>query len=982
MERGGSMKLLKVEAHGFKSFADKVSISFDQGVTGVVGPNGCGKSNITDAIKWVLGEQSAKSLRGGKMIDIIFAGSQDRRAVNMAEVTLVFENKDRAMSIDADTVEITRRLYRDESLNEYFINKTQSRLKDIQNIIMDTGLGKGSLAMISQGTISQFAEAKPQDRRVIFEEAAGVAKYKKRKIESLRKLERTQENLDRVEDIVNELEKQVIPLRKQSSKAKVFLEKKDELEKIEVALLVKDIETYQKQLEDIEKTLHELGTSKTENDSVLSVKETKVKEIRDKVTVLDNEINDLQAELMFTINQAQRFESQKMEIDSKRENALLVNSNDKSNKVIALKAQVNDLSFEVADRENRLKEAREEMNYLVNDRDVVKSDIIGSRDELENAIKSLNTLTNKRDFLNELLKNKSNLHAGVKAVLNNASALTGIVGMLQENISYDEKYALAISTAMGSAGQNIVVKTQSNAKDAVNFLKKNNAGRATFLPLDGLNERIIREEAKVAVDTIKGYLGVMSDFISTNNSKEAVNFIFGNVLVAQDLDAANAVSNITYKRYKVVTLDGQVINAGGSITGGNISKIRTAKDTKDELNDIENKLIIRESDLRELRIKLDRLETKQYEVANSISAKEVQIARLEEVFAEKKSRLNISVTELEELTGEKVEIDAAVNGTELLTQLNETIRRRDEIRELISEKRTLKLTLSNELEHYDKNLSEARKSLRSVESTISDSKVAKSGLDVKLDYAITRLNSIYKMTFEYAKENDNGLTMDETEARELVQGLRDEIAALGNVNVDSIEQFEEINGRYESLKSQHQELADARRTLLKIIDDMDKKMTEQFSKTFDEINGALKGTFRRLFGGGKAGLEYSDPDNILESGIEVKVQPPGKAVANLNLFSGGEKSLIALSVLFAILTVRPVPLCILDEVEAPLDQANVERFATYLHEFIGKTQFIVITHRPGTMEKCDVLYGVTMQEKGVTNMVSVKLQDAVELAEE
>lgn len=976
------MRLLKVEAVGFKSFADRVNISFEKDTTGIVGPNGCGKSNITDAVKWVLGEQSAKSLRGGSMDDIIFAGSESRPALNYAEVTLLFDNGSRRLPIDFDQVEITRRLYRGEGTNEYYINKVQCRLKDIHELIMDTGLGKGSLAMISQGSVAKFAESKPEDRRQIFEEAAGVAKYKKRKEDSLRKLERTQENLSRVEDIVSELERQVGPLKRQSEKAKIYVEKSEQLKEIEVALIVKDIDIYLNDKKELEDRIEKQESQKVSAEASLNIKELKAQELRNSSIKIDNEINELQLAVANISNDAQLLESQKMAIDSRRE-ALAMTKDylDKNDRISNLKSIVNDLQSEILNKKQTMITYKEEILGKNIETDNIKNAIVESKQEIEDRTRESDRLRMRREMISEQLKNNSNLHRGVQELLNNKNAISGLLGIVQNLINVEEKFELALTAALGAQAQSVVVKTGKDAKQAIKFLKDNRAGRATFLPLDTIETTQVREDFAMAAKTVDGFIGFAKDLVTYNQQEaKAIEFALNNTIIATTLDAALQISNLVYKRYRVATLGGEIINAGGSIVGGHIRAVESSAKYEQHLQQIEAELSTNEKSIQLAKTKLGNLEDQKAQNEIYIANRNVELGRLEAILNIQEEKQAVSVSELEQLTGDKFNAEYSKVSSELIEKLNLIIVKRDALRMQSQEKRTQKLQLTKDLEVMDEEITHSRKILKDVTAKVTEDRMAFAKKEWLLEAAIERLNSIYKMTYEFAKENAV-LKGDETEARERVSVLRKEIDDLGHVNIDSIEQFAEVNTRYEDLQSQVKELTEARKTILDSIDEMDVHMTEKFAKVFEEVNNSLQETFRRLFGGGSARLEYTDPTNILESGIEVIVQPPGKTISNINLFSGGEKSLIALSVLFAILKVRPVPLCILDEVDAPLDPVNVERFANYLKEFTKDTQFIVITHRSGTMGQCDTIYGVTMQEQGITKMLSVRLDDAIKMAE-
>lgn len=974
------MYLKRIELHGFKSFADKVNIEFQPGITGIVGPNGCGKSNISDAVRWVLGEQSIKSLRGSNMSDVIFAGSQDRKAQNLAEVTLVFDNTDRLLNYDYNEVEITRRLYRQGNEAEYLLNRQQCRLKDITDLLLDTGLGRDSLSIISQGNISHFADNRPEERRAIFEEAAGVSKYKKRKIEAIRKLERTTDNLNRVGDIVHELEKQVTPLKKQKEKAEIFLELKNKLTSIEVNVLVHEISNLNIKLEDLSLELKKVNEKRASLDAEILLKESSNDDIKKKMYALDNDINALQSQLLETMSEVSRLETSKIEVDQKRKFALESNDQDDlKNKLDNLKAILTDLIEEYNDRVERLELTEKDLDDLTQKQKEISIEIEKKHQHINNLNQEITKSKNREEILIDLVENKSNYHDGVKAIMSIALDNPDIIGVFGDLLENDDQYDLAISVALGSALQFIVTKDNLQARLAIKFLKDNKAGRATFLPLSDMKPRHLRDEHKILCQSLDGYLGVLSDFVKS--SKKIDNIILnqlGNVILVDDIDHAVEISKATYARYKVVTLDGNIVNVGGSLTGGTVNQQSSSIIQKRELEKLEEQLERLEEQLVNEKNQLFNLENNAKELSHTLLQKQMSYAKLEVVVQGKKDELITSKAEYESLSHQSIELDEFKSGkveNQLVIQLNEAVRHRDELTEQIKSKRELRMSYVNENEKLDGTLKQLRKELKDVQNQVNEKAILSTKYESSLNNYLSRLSSEYSMTYEYAKDHYQD-KVDIESAKGEVATLRNEIIALGYVNVDAIEEYKEISSRYENMNSQRLDLLQAQNKIIQAIDEMDQIMIDQFSSTFKKINIEFNNVFRELFGGGKAQVKYTDPDNILETGIDIDVQPPGKAVSNITLFSGGEKALIAIACLFAILKVRPVPMCILDEVEAALDMANVERFAKFLREFSKQTQFIVVTHREGTMEECDLLYGATMQQKGVTKLVSVKLEDA------
>lgn len=978
------MYLKRIELHGFKSFADKVNVEFQPGITGIVGPNGCGKSNISDAVRWVLGEQSVKSLRGSNMADVIFAGSEDRRAQNLAEVTLVFDNSDRTLNYDYNEVEITRRLYRQGNEAEYLLNRQQCRLKDITDLILDTGLGRDSLSIISQGNISNFADNRPEERRVIFEEAAGVSKYKKRKIEAIRKLERTKENLDRIGDIVYELEKQITPLKKQKEKAETYLEFKEKLTSIEVNVLVHEISETNASLEKLSKTLKSLNEKQAALDAEILLKESANDEIKKKMFVLDNEINALQSQLLEAMSEVSRLETSKVEVDQKRKHALESKDNkDIAHKLENLKAILADVVEEYNNRVGRLEETEKDLNDLSNKQKEMALMIQEKHQSISHLTQEITKNKNRQEILIDLVENKSNYHSGVKAVMSLSNQNPDIIGVFGDLIKNDQEYDLAISTALGSALQFIVTKDDLQARLAIKFLRDNKAGRATFLPLETMEPRSLREEHEILCPTLDGYLGVVSDFVSSDKKIENVILNqLGNVILADNIDHASEISKATYARYKVVTLDGNIVNVGGSLTGGSANKQQSSIIQKRELEKVKEYLKELENRLAKEKNELNSLENESKEISHTLLQKQMSYAKLEVVVQNKKEELIVAKGEYEDLSHQNVELEDFKSGkinNQLVIELNEAIQHRDQLTEQIKSKREMRMSYVNENEQLESALKTLRKDLKDIQSQVNEKAIASTKQEAALNNYLNRLSNEYAMTYEYASENFQE-ELDMESARYEVAVLRNEINALGHVNLDSIEEYEEVSKRYEDMNDQRLDLIQAQDKIIQAIDEMDDIMVEKFSTTFDKINYQFNLVFRELFGGGRAEIKYTDPNNILETGIDIDVQPPGKSVSNITLFSGGEKALIAISCLFAILKVRPVPMCILDEVEAALDMANVERFAKFLREFSSQTQFIVVTHREGTMEECDLLYGATMQQKGVTKLVSVKLEEAVDFS--
>ena len=962
---------------GFKSFADHITINFEDPITGIVGPNGCGKSNISDAIRWVLGEQSVKSLRGEKMTDIIFAGTEERKAMNMAEVTLVFDNSSHMLNSDLDEIELTRRIYSNDQDAEYLINRKNVRYKDILDLIMDTGMGKNSLSMISQGNVMSFAEAKPYDRREILEDAAGVSKYKKRKIESLNKLERTKENLDRTYDILSELERQVAPLKRQAMKAEIYREKKNRLEQIEVAVLVNDIRNLNLQKSELEKSLFDLETAQAMHETTIQVHENSNFENKNRLKEYDKEINSIQERLMMVMNEIQTLEARKIEIDEKRKYAIEMGSSEE--KIREMESYIADAKYEYDDRLDRLNKLRSEIDLLNTNLENTAMDLSEASMKKEETSNILNRMNNRMEVLKNVISDpfSSANQTGVKAIMTNKNSFYGVMGVIGQEIRPDEGYEEAIATALAGSVYHIVTKDEEAARKAISFLKKNRSGRATFLPLTVCKPHTVRYEDEIVCNNTKGYLGTAYDFCSCSEEYEAVKeSLLGNVLITDNLENANNLSYLLNYGYKIVTLEGEVVHKGGSMTGGKVKNEVSLITAQSEFNRIESDMVSYKAENELALKKYNSLLAQKESFDSQITEKRIAIAQLEQIVDSKRAKYEKLRADYENIV--------PVKGQETITdsviaKLSENYAKKDELSTSLKLRRDDRMKLSAEIDRKDQQIRLTRRQLDETRNGISNINTNKAVMETKLENDLNRLASEYQMTFEYASENYD-MSIDDT-AKEEVMMLRRDIQELGNINMAAPEEFTEVNERYEFLKKNYDDLIASRDKILSAIDEMDEIMKKQFSETFDAINAELPNVFGKLFGGGKARLVLEDPDDILNTGIDIDVQPPGKAVKSIRLFSGGEKSLIAISVLFTILKVRPEPLIVFDEVESALDVANVERFAKYVKEFADKSQFIVITHRPGTMEQCDSLFGVTMQKRGISQMLKVKLVDAIEMAE-
>lgn len=973
------MFLKRIELQGFKSFADKTVIQFDQDITGIVGPNGCGKSNVNDAIRWVLGEQSVKSLRSGtNMSDIIFSGSEYRKPVNMARVTLVFDNSTRVFDSDFDEIEITRQILRANNEASYFINKTPCRLKDINDLVMDTGLGKDSLSIITQGNISSFADAKPEDRRSLFEEAAGVAKYKKRKKVSLSKLEQTKENLDRLQDILDELERQIGPLEKQAKKAEKYISLREKLSKIEISVLVEDIDQYNGKINQINKELFDIQAMHTSENAELLKQETRLESIRKEMYALDKQINELQGKYTKAMEENYQLERRKIEQDEKRKYMLKVA--DKKARQKEIQAMLEEARFEYQDRHQRLMQTQQDLNNRRNIVNDLKTKISKARYESDQANNILAQLQNRRQVLENMMKQPFAHQQGVRSVMQAKNSLSGVYGVVSELLIAHADKALAVNAALGGSIYQIITKNEADARNAISFLKRNRSGRATFLPLSVCHPRKMNEQVITIASTSPGFLGFASECVDCKEIFDPVKErLLGNVIVVDTLQNANETAKRLRYAYKIVTLDGDIVHTGGSMTGGVTKNQSTPVTMRQELDTINSKIegqkIKADSCLNETDILTQKLQKEK----DAIVTLQIELAKLENIYATKKAKYDSILAEYQEL-GVDIEENAELAQDDLVVQMSKMHAVLDSLSLEIQSLRQSRFDKGNDAEQLENQIRLVRREMNSKQSQIHNYEMEIVKVKTQLENALNRLSTDYEMTYEYALTKKEDVEIES--AKEEVIQLRQAISRLGNVNLDAPNEYKEVKERFDFMTSQKEDLEKASQQILAAIDEMDQTMISQFTDMFNKINAELDGVFKAMFGGGRASLSMVDPDDVLNTGIDIDVQPPGKMVKNIQTFSGGEKALIAISVLFAILKARTMPLCIFDEVEAALDQANVERFARYLSHYRGQSQFIAVTHRPGTMEQCDTLYGVTMQKDGVSKVLKVQLKDAVHIAKE
>ncbi|AZZ65611.1 ABC transporter ATP-binding protein [Metamycoplasma phocicerebrale] len=973
------MKLIQVEAHGFKSFADKVSLKFDGGVVAIIGPNGSGKSNINDAIRWVLGETSSKVLRGDSMEDVIFAGSKTEKEMNKAEVILTFDNRDRAVSIPHDFFTISRVLNRGKGANEYYINGGIARQKDIKEIAMQSGISKSSLAIIGQGTISDIAEATPERRREIFEEASGTSMYRSKKTEAMRKLERTDEALEQIEIIVQELERQIKPLQKQAEKAKIFKQKSEQLKEVEVSLLVHDFMSYSERLE----KLNSEGLAYNQQKEDLEIKLKMYSEITNQkqqlMVQLDSSIEKLKTRIDEITSNISNLEIRSAREEKQRE--MLINGELKvteEQRIEALKEELSSLNTKIesykkyiATQKDKLENITQEITNLSASNNNAKRDVNIEKEKLHK-------INSKLDIIEEMRHSKTNLQKGTKHIVENAHIFKGYKGLVSDILKVDSKYSLAIETVLSNALQHIVVDNSETAVKAVEFLKQNKGGRATFIPLGSIKPKFVFEQHIVVAQTQKGFLGVASELIEVEKEFDILRkFLLGSILVADTIENANKISYLLEKRYMIVTLEGDIIRAGGVITGGQKNESANILDIEEQikkLQDAKPSLIAfisaKEKEINENDQKLQQLSAL---FSNLTLDKTKQENSLKEAYV-KFDEIRIKY---ESISKEKLDnletVDIALKIQKLTLERSELNANKTSQSELLQ-------SAKREFTDANTKLAEANNELNTLISDNAMKIAEKSKAETAIGYVKQRLSEQYNMLFDTAREFYNP-EIDFEVARNLVRDLKNDIKDLGHVNLDSIAQLEETENRYNEVKKQEQDIIDAKTTIEEVIAEMDKIIIERITNTVTLANNEFKYVFSKMFGGGMAEIKYTDPENLLDSGIDVMAQPPGKSIKNLKLFSGGEKALIAISLLFSLLKAKPLPLCILDEVEAALDEANVIRFAEFLQSLKENTQFIVITHRQGTMERVDKLYGATMQKRGVTTFFSVNLTEAKQLVD-
>lgn len=981
------MYLKEIVASGFKSFADKLSIKLDDKTTCIVGPNGSGKSNIVDAVRWVLGEQSVKSLRGeGAMSEVIFSGSKSRNPLNVASVELIFDNSDHYLNIPYTEISIKRKVYRNGE-NEYILNHEKCRLKDITDLLMDSGIGKESFNIISQGEVDRILSTSSGERRIIFEEAAGILKYKKRKEEALRKLDRTHNNLDRVNDIINELEIQVEPLKEQSKKARKYLETKEKLEKLDIALITNDILFYSNEVnknkekkESLEQEIVLLSnrsslnnTEDMKNQQRLELLEQELNQINKDLVILAEEVEKLNGERLLLRERTSKNDTNEVLEKLRKE---LDNKGNISKKIELLQEEVKLLENKRKDKISTLDKNKTELEKINKEQNMEQL-------EYSKMDRDLITLNHKIDSIKTEIEAGGNVPSSVRKVLNEHS-LGGIHNTIGNILEIDNEYIKALEIAISSSKNFIITEDENAAKSAIRYLKDNHLGRATFFPLTVIKKRYVDKETLSILRNDSDFIAVLSDLVKYNKKYESIiENQLGTVIVSKNIDNATRLSKKIRARYKVVTLDGDVVHIGGSMSGGSSYSSKSMISLKQNLLEYQNELENKQERLENVKEKVRELSSRKDEINEIYATNSRDKMLLDQELSSKIDELSKREKELDEINSKITSYESVENNS--IDQKEQELMNAYQQKSIEKDKMSLrKESIVVEIDNLKQIIEEAtakekseNSKLRNLEKEVNDLEVKITRADVKLDSMLNTLNEDYSMTYEKAKSM-YVLEIDEDEARNKVSIYKSEIRKLGMVNLAAIEEYERVNTRYEFLNNQKEDLLKAEETLLDIMNEMDDVMIEEFKKTFEKIRQEFKVVFRELFHGGNADLILTNPDDILTTGVDIVASPPGKKLTTITLLSGGEKTFTAISLLFAILNIKTVPFCLFDEVEAALDDANVNAFGNYLKNYKNKTQFLIITHKKKTMEYADTLYGITMQESGVSKLVSVKLNQKVE----
>ncbi len=977
------MYIKEIKLNSFKSFADKVTLNLDSNFTGIVGPNGSGKSNIVDAIKWVLGEQSVKTLRASSgMSDVIFSGSKSRNPSNTASVSITFDNSDNGLPSNYNEVTIKRVVSRSGE-NEYYLNNEKCRLKDINDLLVDSFSSRESFNIIPQNKIEEILSDKPEERRVIFEEAAGVLKYKRRKEETLKKLSRTHENIDRINMIIDELKNQIEPLEVASKKAIIYKENKEKLESVDIALMVKDITNFNETLKlkeaDKEKYTLELAES-----SKLSIKnDAEIEKLKLENIKLEESLSTLRDKYL-------KSKEILSDLLSKKELAIERSKYDKDsdevkNRCISLKEEElkisNEIQYvngEIETNKELGKEKFNELNKFNSALELENKKLTLKNVEFNNLKRKELEISSKIELINSNIENMSKLPYAVKSVLDNPT-LGGICDVIGNVVNTKEEYSIMLDTALGASFNYLIVEDEDSAKKAVEYLKINNKGRATFFPLSLIKPKSIEPEILQTASSSEGYLGIVSDLIDYD--KKYYNVIknqLGNILVVDNINNALKLSKRINHRYRIVTLSGDLLHVGGSLTGGSSKYSNSYINDKNELEKLKILLNDITSKSSNIQIEINEIESNKKILEEKILSINIDVVKFKELVASKEETLRTLKEDLfkkkTELSDLNVALDKDRTIENIMKNYYEEEKKCNDLEQKIELETSKKRDVNDRLNEIENELKKQNSLYTSSQNKVNELDVDIVKLNMSLDNLLNHLNEEYSLTYEAAKSKYS-LDMEESEARKLVHDLKKVIKSIGNVNLDSIEEYERVNKRYTFLNTQKEDLLNSEKDLLNIINDMDNVMKDKFAAAFEKINIEFSKVFKDLFGGGEANLKLTNPNNLLETGIDIIAIPPGKNLKPLSLLSGGEKTLTAISLLFSIMNLKKVPFVILDEVESALDEVNAEKFGEYLSNYRGKTQLLIITHKKKTMEYLDLLYGITMQESGVSKLVSVKLEN-------
>ncbi|MBE6155685.1 MAG: hypothetical protein E7164_02885 [Firmicutes bacterium] len=971
------MYIKSIKVQGFKSFADKLELDFSSGICAIVGPNGSGKSNVVDAILWVLGEQSVKSLRGeSSMSDVIFSGSKTREEQKKASVAILFDNSDKRLNTEFNEVEIKRVIYRSGE-NEYFINNARVRLKDVSDLLIDV---TSKFNIISQGNINALVENKSSERRILFESAAGVLKYKKRKEEALKKLEGTKENLTRVILIIKELEASLKPLEKQKDDATKYVSIKKELENVEVSLIAYDItaltskfEKLKKENEIIQKELESLDINKPEELEKLKLENVKIdeqiSELNQKIITLSDNISTLNSQKQINLERA-KYKLDKETIDTN---------------LIALNEEKLEVEKNIAVTDKELSSLKENMqeevrNYHIQSDEELKTKmkISAYTNDYNKVNKEILELQNKINIETSNLENNVFLPRSVSSIINNPR-LSGIHNTIGNVIDINEAHRTAINTALGANANFIIVDDMKAAKEAINYLKENHLGRATFFPIDTIKSRHLSKDIEYTIASLPGFIGIASDLLTFNKQyKDIIENQLGNVLIVDSIDDLFAIAKVVDYKYKMVSLEGEVIFPGGSIAGGTgskeshdrslLNKLKKELDGKKQLLDTINLSLKNENS------KYDILVNSNGELSKKISQARIAIENKEQALSILQGKLNQINDNIKGLGAiDNNQIDNRIN--EIINELSDKQKNKELCEIELKNIQSKKFDITGKISDLEKQVAEQNNHYYKLDNAIKTNEIDLGKYEVRIDNLLNTLTNEYNMTYEYAN-NNYSLDMEIEIARNMVSKLKSQLRQLPNANLGSIDEYDRLKRRYDFLDKQRNDLDTSSKELLCVISEMDEIMKDKFKKSFDQIAKEFSKVFRIMFKGGNGLLKLADESDLLNTGINILAVPPGKKLNSTASLSGGEKALTAICLIFAILNVKPVPFIVLDEAEAALDEENVNMFGEYLANMKSQSQFILITHKKKMMEYADILYGITMQESGVSKLVSVKLEDA------